>query len=112
MQRIITVALLSICLGVFLCPAVGKPTAIFWTVEKPAETACSHHQSCASDAGNGCAMSQSRDDGCPRSAQSSSSSHCCPTPCSSLVLIYSAFDQQRVPQFAARTLSATDQVSH
>jgi hypothetical protein len=111
MHRIITVALLSICLGVFLCPAVGRPAAISWAVEKPAVTSCSHHQSCPSDAGPRCEMTQNTDDCFTRSAPNSSSSHCCPAPCSTLVLIYSASDHQRVPEFAVRTLSAPDQSS-
>src|SRR2546423_15707593 len=105
MHRTITVGLLSVCLAVFLCPAVGKPDVMLWEVAKPALVFASQHQSCGVET-KGCSKLSQRHGGyCrqPQSERSQSSSHCCPATCSALVLMCTVRQEPRIAQFDTNT---------
>src|SRR6478672_11574229 len=100
MHRTITGGLLSVCLTVFLCPAVGKPNNLSWPVEKPAPVVAPVHKSCGIET-KGCSKLSKQHGSCcaGHESQNSQSSHCCPAPCSALVLMCSVADKQTFPQF-------------
>jgi hypothetical protein len=76
-RRAVTAAVLIICLGIFLCPAVGKPEALVPSAKQ--SNCCAQEIGCAK-------MSErvSKDKGC--GSEQSQGNHCCPVPCSTLVL--------------------------
>src|SRR6201984_1296316 len=97
MHRTITVGLLSICLAVFLCPSVGRPNILFVAVEKPTRVFAPPHQSCGAEI-KGCSkVAQRHGKCCGHENQNSQSSHCCPAPCSALVLMCSVSDKHSIP---------------
>jgi hypothetical protein len=88
MSRSVTAGLLIICLGVFLCPAVGKPEIV--TAPAKQTSCCAQTSKCAKMSENA-----SPDKGC--SSDQSQSSHCCPVPCSALILFCAAMEDLFAP---------------
>src|SRR3954469_2481367 len=84
MRRVFTAGLLSICLGVFLCPAVGRLDASSLIGLSSLE-----NQTCRKPAVE-CPEAVVPADGCcSHQDHNSQPSHCCPAPCSALILMYS-----------------------
>jgi hypothetical protein len=108
MHRTITVGLLSICLAVFLCPAVGKPDAVVWVMNKPALVFTPQEHSCASEPKACHNVSKPSGNCCDHEQGSSQPSHCCPTPCSALVLMCSITEQGTAPVFDALSIFTID----
>ena len=109
MRRTVTAALLCICLGVFLCPAVGKPTVPEQLPQTKANASCAEAQhDCDQDADS---IPPNIDRGhscCHRPARHSQSTHCCPAPCSLLVLMCSSAETERAPAFTSLNIFADD----
>jgi hypothetical protein len=95
MRRVANAAVLIVCLGAFVCPAVGKANVI-----PPAR----QHTSCEktdqlSDVGGGCAGKQSQPN------------HCCPVPCSTLILYYVPVDGLSTPAITEQLVFSGDTIS-
>src|SRR5215212_10883515 len=107
MCRSIAVCLLSICFGVFLCPAIGKS-------EPPVIAAAPsvEQQNCEVQSDDCPEMSSTAADCCHEAGHGSQPmQQCCPGPCSLLVLIYNAIDQQRAPRLAVTTINSPDRTA-
>src|SRR2546423_13501226 len=105
MHRTITVGLLSVCLAVFVCPQVGKPDIVSIALNKPAAVFAPPHQSCSVQIKKCPKISQHHGKCCGQHNENSPSpSHCCPAPCSALVLMCTVADKTRIPDFDTRTI--------
>jgi hypothetical protein len=107
MRRWLSAGLLGMCLGVFLCPAVGKPDAVTLlaatSIEKEQQTSCEIDTTACGT------MAEPVDRCCNMPTQNShSSSQCCWTGCSALILMCNAVEKQRSPRFAERLLFPQD----
>ena len=80
MRRAITAGLLIVCLGVFLCPAVGKVT---FSPPPQKQSCCAETGTCKK-----AAEVPAKPGGCAK--EKSQPSQCCPSPCSALVLFCSS----------------------
>ena len=90
MHRALLSGLLLVCLGVFLCPAVGKPGVL----SAPRQESCCKQTS-------GCVKSSNRVEktgGC--ASEKSQPARCCPLPYSALILFCAAVEALPAPHCA------------
>ncbi|HJT80276.1 MAG TPA: hypothetical protein VJ719_03680 [Chthoniobacterales bacterium] len=107
MRRWFSAGLLVICLGVFLCPAIGKPDAAGLVVAPSGEQ---QSQSCEMDNQSCAAMSEPVDHCCSLPIRTSQTSQSCATACSSLILIYAVVEKPRAPLFAELSVLPDDRI--
>jgi hypothetical protein len=107
MRRWLSAGLLVTCLGVFLCPAVGKPDAA--TLLTAASIEEQERPSCEIDTPPCGTMTEPVDRCCNMPTQNShSSSQGCSTACSALVLMCIVAEKQRWPRFAEQLFFPQD----
>src|SRR5262245_28840275 len=100
MRRTATSALLIVCLSIFLCPAVGKPSV---PVVPQKHSCCVQttnyvHGTESASERSGCAGKEAPD------------RNCCPITCSALVLFFAFSECLSVPQTTAQGVSTSDAV--
>jgi hypothetical protein len=98
MRRVVTAGVLIVCLGVFLCPAVGKPSTM---VVAKKQSCCTQTSVCMEMTGHSgtrgdCAGEQSQKNGC------------CPIPCASLILFFTPAEGLSIPTITEQILFVSE----